>query len=56
MNSVFVSATNIFMSVDHDRLRKEQTAEHAPYIDYIITDAKAPLPDKQTEATMSYYL
>ena len=54
VKSVFVSATNVFMSVDQGQLRSAQTAEYGRYIDYI-QHADAPLPEKETKTTMSYY-
>ena len=52
--SVFISATNLFESVDQERLRETRRAEYGEYIDYII-DSNAYLPDKATLTTMSYY-
>ena len=54
VKSVFASATNVFMSVDQEELRSAQAAEYGPYIDYI-QHADAPLPEKETKTTMSYY-
>ena len=45
LKSVFVSATNVFMSVDQEKLRSAQTVEYGRYIDYI-QHADAPLPEK----------
>ena len=50
---VFVSATNVFMSVHQEKLRSAQTVEYGRYIDYI-QHADAPLPEKETKTTMSY--
>ena len=50
-----VSATQVFESVDHDRLREKQgSKEYGDYIKYILHD-DAPLPDGETATTMSYY-
>ena len=54
VKSVFVSATNVFMSVDREKLRSAQTVEYGRYIDYI-QHVDAPLPEKETTITMSYY-
>ena len=42
------------MSVDREKLRSAQEVEYGRYIDYI-QHADAPLPDKKTKTTMSYY-
>ena len=52
--SVFVSATNVFMSVDQEKICSAQTVEYGRYIDHI-QHADAPLPEKETKTTMSYY-
>ena len=54
VKSVFVSATNVFMSVDQEKLRSAQAVEYGRYIDYT-PQADAPLPEKETKTTMSYY-
>ena len=54
VKSVFVSATNVFMSVDQEKLRSAQTVQYGRYVDYI-QHADAPLPEKETKTTMSYY-
>ena len=54
VKSVFVSATNVFMSVDEEKLRSAQTVEYRRYI-YYIQHADTPLPEKETKTTMSYY-
>ena len=54
VKSVFASATNVFMSVDQEKLRSAQAAEYGPYIDYV-QHADAPLPEKETKTTMSDY-
>lgn len=54
IKSVFVSATNVFMSVDQNKLRTAQAGEYGRYIEYI-TQTDAPLPEKETRTTMSYY-
>ena len=43
------------MSVDQRKLRSAQAAEYGRYIDYI-QHTDAPLPEKETKTTMSYYL
>ena len=45
MISVFVSATNVFMSVDQEKLRSALPEKYGPYVDYI-QNADAPLPEK----------
>ena len=54
MKSVFVSATDVYMSVDQAKLRSAQAEKYGPYIDYI-QNADAPLPEKETKTTMCYY-
>ena len=54
VKSVSVSATNVFMSVDQEKPRSAQPVEYGWYIDYI-QHADAPLPEKETKTTMSYY-
>ena len=44
VKSVFVRATNVFMSVDREKLRSAQTVEYGRYIDHI-QHADAPLPE-----------
>ena len=34
--TVYISAANVFESVDHQKLREKQTAEYAPYIKYVV--------------------
>ena len=51
--SAVVSATNIFMSVDQEKLRSAQAVEYGLYIDYIQHE-NAPTP-KETKTIMSYY-
>lgn len=50
----FVSATEIFESVDRDKLCKSQAKQYGEYIQYILDD-EAPLPRNETATTMSYY-
>ena len=54
VKSVFVSATNVFKSVDQEKLRSAQTVEYGRCIDYI-QHADAPLPEKETKTTTCYY-
>ena len=42
------------MSVDQEKLRSAQATEYGPYIDYI-QHADAPLPEKETNTSMSHY-
>ena len=49
-----ISATNVFMSLDPDKLKEEQQREYGPYLRYL-TDDDAPLPPQETIASMSYY-
>ena len=45
MISVFVSATNVFMSVDQEKLRSALAEKYGPYVDYI-QNVDAPIPEK----------
>ena len=54
VKSVFASATNFFMSVDQEKVRSAQAEKYGPNKDYIL-NAEAPLPEKDTKTTMSYY-
>ena len=49
-----VSATEVFQPVNHDKLREKQMDEYGDYIKYILHE-DAPLPDRETETTMSYF-
>lgn len=46
VKSVFSSATNVFMSIDQEKLRSKQAVEYGPYIDYIL-DTTAPYRKKK---------
>lgn len=48
------STTTILTTVNHDKLREEQTAEYCPYTDYFLKQ-EAPLPDNETPTTISYH-
>ena len=52
--SVYISATNVFETIDRDILREKQALEYGTYIDYI-QNKDAPLPDNETSTSMSYY-
>ncbi|MEM7282981.1 MAG: DDE-type integrase/transposase/recombinase [Pseudomonadota bacterium] len=54
VKSIYNSATNVFMSVDKVKLQAEQMKEYGPYIRYL-TEDDAPIPEKETLASMSYY-
>ena len=54
MKSVFVSATNVSMSVDQEKLYSTQAEKYEPYVNYI-QNSDAPLPEKEAKTTMSYY-
>ena len=49
-----VSATNVFQSVDLDKLREKQREQFGDYVQYLVRD-DAPLPANETATTMSYY-
>ena len=53
--SVYISATNVFETINRDILRKKQALEYGTYVDYLTKD-DAPLPDNETTTSMSYYL
>ena len=48
MISVFVSATNVFMSSRPRKLRSAQAENYGPHIDYV-QNTDAPLPEKRNE-------
>ena len=50
--SVFISATNLFESVNQERQRETQRADYGEYIDYML-ESNAPIPEKQMITTMS---
>ena len=52
--SVYISATNVFETINRDILRKKQALEYGTYVDYL-TKQDAPLPDNETTTSMSYY-
>lgn len=52
--STYARETIISMSVDKDKLRSEQANEYGSCIEYL-TDDEAPIPGKETLASMSYY-
>lgn len=54
VKSIYLSATDIFLPVDHERIRGEQSAKYGPYTDYTIDD-DAPIPGNETATFMSYY-
>ena len=45
--SVYISATNVFETINRDILREKQALEYGTYVDYL-TKGDAPLPDNET--------
>ena len=50
----YISATNVFETINRDILRKKQALEYGTYVDYL-TKQDAPLPDNESTTSMSYY-
>ena len=51
---VFTSATDVFMSIDLEKLRQVQQAELGPYFEYL-SDLKKQPTSNESKASMSYY-
>ena len=50
----FTSATDVFMSIDPEKLRQAQQAEFGPYFEYLCDPKKRP-PSNESRTSMSYY-
>ena len=50
----FTSATDLFMSIDPEKLRQAQQAEFGPYFEYLCDPKKRP-PSNESRTSMSYY-
>ena len=53
-HELFTSATDVFMSIDPEKLRKAQQAEFGPYFEYLFDLKKRP-PSSESRTSMSYY-
>ena len=51
---LFTSATDVFMSLDPEKLRQAQQAEFGPYFEYLCDPKKRP-PSNESRTSMSYY-
>ena len=51
---LFTSVTDVFISIDPEKLRQAQQAEFGPYFEYIF-DPKKRLPSSESRTSMSYY-
>ena len=51
---LFTSATDVFMSIDPEKIRQAQQAEFGPYFEYISDPKKQPSPS-ESRTSMSYY-
>ena len=51
---LFTSATDVFMSIDTEKLRQAQQAEFGPYFEYLCDPKKRP-PSSESRTSMSYY-
>ena len=51
---LFTSATDVFMSMDPEKLRQAQQAEFGPYFEYLCDPKKRP-PVSESRTSMSYY-
>ena len=51
---LFTSATDVFMSIDPEKLRQAQQAEFGPYFEYLCDPKKRP-PSNESRTSMSYY-
>ena len=51
---LFTSATNVFMSIDSEKLRQAQQAEFGPYFEYLSDPKKKP-SSSESRTSMSYY-
>ena len=50
----FTSATDVFMSIDPEKLRQTQQAEFGPYFEYLCDPKKRP-PSSESRTSMLYY-
>ena len=50
----FTSATDVFMSIDPEKLRQAQQVEFGPYFKYL-SDPKKQTPSSESRTSMSYY-
>ena len=50
---LFTSATDVFMSIDPEKLRQAQQAEFGPYFEYLCDPKKRP-PSNESKTSMSY--
>ena len=50
---LFTSATDVFMSIDPEKLRQTQQAEFGPYFEYLCDPKKRP-PSSESRTSMSY--
>ena len=51
---LFTSATDVFMSIDPEKLRQARQAEFGPYFEYLSDPKKRP-PSSESRMSMSYY-
>ena len=51
---LFTSATDVFMSIDSEKLRQVHQAEFGPYFEYLSDPKKQP-PSSESKTSMSYY-
>ena len=51
---LFTSATDIFMSIDPQKLRQAQQAEFGPYVEYL-SGPKKQSPSSESRTSMPYY-
>ena len=51
---LFISATDVFMSIDPEKLRQAQQAEFGPYFEYLC-DPKKRQPSSESRTSTSYY-
>ena len=51
---LFTTATDVFMSIDPEKLRQAQQAEFGPYFEYLSDPKKQP-PSSESRTPMSYY-
>ena len=51
---LFTSATDVFMSIDPEKLRQAQQAEFEPYFEYLSDPRKLP-PSSESRTSISYY-
>ena len=51
---LFASATDVFMSINPEKLRQAQQTEFGPYFEYLSDPKKQP-PSSESSTSMSYY-